>query len=126
MTDKGLRLFAVDCARRAQTYPKNYIPDLRTLAAINVAERFAEGLATIEELKDAYAAAYTAAYAAAAAADAAAAYTARADAAYTAAYAAAAAADAAAAYTARAAERRKQVERLIVMTEKPGMFEENK
>ncbi len=153
MTPKGLRLFAIDCARRAQTYPKNYTPDLRTLAAIEVAERFANGEATTEELATAYAAAYAAADAAAWAAAAAnaadaAAYTAVASA-YAAAASAYAAADAdaadadAAAYTAAAsayaaaasayaaadadaAERRKQVEALIVMAEsgKPGLFVE--
>jgi len=88
MTAKGLRLFAVDCAKRAQAYPKNYTPDTRLLKAIEIAERFANGEATESELD--------AAYAAARAADAAAAY---------AAYAAEAAADAAAAYAAYAAAR---------------------
>ncbi len=116
LSDKVLRLFAVKCARLAQTYPKNYTPDPHTLIAIDTAERFAYGNATREELSiarsDAAAAAdaayaYAYAYAAAAAADAAyadatagatyAAAAAAADAAYADAYAYAAAADAAAA-----------------------------
>lgn len=44
MNSKGLRLFAADCAERAQTYPKNYTPDPRTLAAIQAARDFANGL----------------------------------------------------------------------------------
>jgi hypothetical protein len=125
MTDKGLRLFAVDCARRAQTYPKNYTPDPRTLAAIDVAERFAEGLATVEDLRaDATAAAYTG-YAAAYAAACAATYATAARAARAACAAARAARAACAAARAAddAAEGRKQVECLVAMAEKPGMFE---
>ena len=86
----------VKCARLVQHLMK----DKRSIDALDVAERFSEGLATREELAASYdaAAVYAAAYAAAAAADAA--YVnaaAAADAAYT--YAAAAAADAyAAAY----------------------------
>ena len=113
MTAKGLRLFAVDCAKRAQTYHKNYTPDPSTLKAIEVAERFANGDATEQELgearRDAYAAAAVAADAAAVAAVAAA----------YAAYAATAAYDA-------NAERKKQVEALIEMFKsgKPGLFVE--
>jgi hypothetical protein len=106
MTDKGLRLFAVNCARRAQTYPKNYTPDPRTLAAIETVERFAEGLATVEELATAYAVArdaYAANAADAAAYAAANAARAAADAAANAANAAAYAAANAAAYAANAA-----------------------
>jgi hypothetical protein len=150
MTDRGLRLFAVDCAKRAQTYPKNYTPDPRTLKAIEVSERFANGEATEDALRAAATAAAYAAYAAyAAAADAAdAAYATAAYAAAAAAYAAyaaynraaydaytdaahdaytRAAADAAAyAADADAVERSKQVEYLIALTEKPGMFEVGK
>ena len=100
LDDKTLRLFAVAYARRALARVKN--PDLRSLSACDVAEAFANGIATREELTLARAAA-AAAYAAAAAAYADAAY---ADAAYAAAYTAAdAAADAAyaAAYAAEAA-----------------------
>lgn len=94
MTAYGLRRFAIDCARRAQTYPKNYTPDPRTLRAIEVAEAFNSGLATADELttarKDAAAAdaAHAAAYAAATddySAYVYAAYAAAADAAYAAA-----------------------------------------
>jgi len=85
ISDKDLRLFACWCAREAFKLVKN--PDERSINAINVAERFANGLATIEELRvananaaydakyDAYAA-YAAAYAAYAANDAYAAYAA--------------------------------------------------
>jgi len=108
LTDKELRLFTVWSARQVQHLMK----DPHSLAALDVAERFANGQATIEELKEAgqqaytaYAAAYAAAYAtataatAAAAADAAA-YATAADAA---AYATAAYAYATAAYAADAA-----------------------
>jgi hypothetical protein len=67
MSSKDLRLFAVNCAKRAQTYPRNYTPDPRTLKAIEVAEKFTHGLASQGEL----AAAAYAAYAAANTADAA-------------------------------------------------------
>lgn len=65
-TDKDMRLYAVWCARQVQYLMK----DPRSLAAIDVAERYANGDATAEELSAAYAAAY-AAYAARAAARAA-------------------------------------------------------
>lgn len=102
--DREIRLFAVLCARQVQ----HLITDERSLAALNVAEKFANGLATKEELAYAYAAADAAyahasavAYAAyAAAADAAnaaanSAVDAAANAANAAAYAAYAAANAA-------------------------------
>jgi hypothetical protein len=86
-------------------YEKKYPKDERVRRCIKVTRQWANGLATIEEVRLARAAAYAAAYAAYAAA-AAAAYAA-ADAAAAAAYAAyaayAAAADAAAAYAADAA-----------------------
>ena len=60
LTDKELRLFAVDCARRVQ----HLMTDPRSIAAIDTAERYAHGRATDEELSAAYDAA-AAAYAAA-------------------------------------------------------------
>ena len=66
--DKEKRLFAVSCARQIQ----HLLKDDRSINAINVAEKFAKGEATSEELEIAYAAAnaanvtYAAAYAAAA------------------------------------------------------------
>ena len=93
LTDKQNRLFAVWCTREALKLVEN--PDIRSIEACNVAERFANGNATKEELDFAYSAAYSttrsAAYAAYSAAYAArsaesAAYAARS--AYSAAYAA--------------------------------------
>jgi len=51
--DRELRLFAVFCARRVQ----HLMTDQRSLTALDVAERFANGLATSEELDAARAAA---------------------------------------------------------------------
>ena len=73
--DREIRLFAVDCARQVQ----HLMTDPRSLAALDVAERFANGLATSEELDaaraeagaEAGAAAWDAAWDAADAADAA-------------------------------------------------------
>lgn len=72
--DRGIRLFAVEVAREVQ----HLLADPRSLAALDVAERFANGLATSEELevvrdaaRDAAGAARDAAVAAWAAADAA-------------------------------------------------------
>ena len=62
MLDKDLRLFACWCAREALKLVNN--PDERSINSINVAERFANGLATIEELRIAYDAAANAANAA--------------------------------------------------------------
>ena len=90
LSDKDLRLFAVWCAREALKLIDN--PDPRSIEACNVAELYANGEATDEELEDAYDAATTAR---------AAAYAARA-ASYTARVAALAAATAAA-YAARVA-----------------------
>jgi hypothetical protein len=89
--DKEKRLMAVAFAREVQ----HSMTDRRSIAALDVAERFAHGDATVEELKAAaaYDAAYTAAYTAAA---------------YDAAYDAAAADAAWAAYA--AATKDKQVE----------------
>lgn len=67
--DREIRLFAVWCARQVQ----HLMTDPRSIAALDVAERFAHGLATQEELAAARVAARAAAWAAAAdAADAAA------------------------------------------------------
>lgn len=55
LSDKELRLFAVWCARDALKIIEN--PDARSIEACNVAERFANGDATMEELDDARAAA---------------------------------------------------------------------
>ena len=82
LSDKDLRLFAVWCAREALKLVEN--PDIRSVNACNVAERYANGEATDEELEDAYAdadypaadAAFPAAYYAACAAYYAAAYVA--------------------------------------------------
>ena len=82
--DKEIRLFAVWCARQVQHLMK----DKRSIDALDVAERYASGLATRDELEASRKAAYAAYAAANAAADAA-------DAAYAAACAANAAADAA-------------------------------
>ena len=91
--EREMRLFAVDCARRVQ----HLMTDKRSIDALDVAERFANGLATQAELAAAGAAARAAAGAAAgAAADAGwAAARAAADAARAAGAAAGAAADAA-------------------------------
>ena len=47
--DKEWRLFAVWCARQVQ----HLMIDERSINAVNVAERFANGMATLEELKEA-------------------------------------------------------------------------
>jgi hypothetical protein len=73
---KTLRLFAVWCAREALKLVAN--PDARSVEACNVAERYAKGEATDEELDAARAASWAAASAARAAADAAASGAARA------------------------------------------------
>ena len=101
LDDRTNRLFAVWCARESLKIVTN--PDSRSVAACDVAERFANGEATAEELVAARDAAYAAdAYAAAAYAAARdAAYAAARDAAY-AAYAADAAYAAEAAYAAKA------------------------
>lgn len=58
---REMRLFAVDCARSVQ----HLMTDPRSLAAVDVAERYADGLATDSELAAARAAAWDAAGAAA-------------------------------------------------------------
>ena len=118
LPDRERRLFAVDCARRALSRVKD--PDPRSLKAVEVAEKFANGEATEEELRSAYtaadaayvAAAVYAAYAAAAATADAAAYAA-AYATNAAAYAAAVDAAYAAAETAAEAAYAGEKERLV-------------
>ena len=56
--DKEIRLFAVWCARQVQ----HLVTDARSLNALDVAERFANGEATREELSEARAAARDAAW----------------------------------------------------------------
>ena len=63
--ERTLRLFACDCAERAVSRIKK--PDARSLAAIEVARRFANGEATADELDAARDAAYAASNAARAA-----------------------------------------------------------
>ena len=58
--DKEIRLYAVWCARKVQHLMK----DPRSLAALDVAERFANGEATEKELAEVWAAAWAAANAA--------------------------------------------------------------
>jgi hypothetical protein len=62
--DREIRLFAVWCARQVQ----HMMTDPRSLAALDVAERYAHGNATEDELDAASAAAWAAAWAAASAA----------------------------------------------------------
>jgi len=59
MNDKGNRLFAVWCAREALKLISN--PDPRSIKACDVAEKFANGDATKDELSEARAAAWYAA-----------------------------------------------------------------
>ena len=59
MSERDMRLFAVWCAREALKLVES--PDPRSLEACNVAERFANGEATIEELTTAKDASYAAA-----------------------------------------------------------------
>jgi hypothetical protein len=63
MTDRDCRLFAVWCAREALKLVGN--PDIRSIEACDVSERFANGEATREELAAAWDAAWAAAWAAA-------------------------------------------------------------
>ena len=58
--DREIRLFAVGCVRQVQ----HLMPDPRSLAALDVAERFADGLATSRELDAARTAAWATAGAA--------------------------------------------------------------
>jgi len=53
---REIRLFAVDCARSVQ----HLMTDARSIAAIDVAERYADGLATDDELRAAKCAAWDA------------------------------------------------------------------
>ena len=61
VTDKQLRLIAVECCRSIQ----HLMTDERSINAVDVAERYANGEATDEELKEAKEAASEAAWAAA-------------------------------------------------------------
>ena len=72
LDERTLRLFAVWCARQVQ----HLMADPRSVAAVDVAERFANGEATADELTAARAAAEAAAWAAARAAAGAAAWAA--------------------------------------------------
>ena len=63
MSDKDQRLFAVWCARESFKLQKSV--DQRSIDACDVAERFANGLASVEELAAAWSAARTAARSAA-------------------------------------------------------------
>lgn len=65
--DREMRLFGVWCARKVQ----HLMTDLRSIDALNFAERFANGKATVKELNTARAAARAARAAAGAAEDAA-------------------------------------------------------
>ena len=60
--DRDLRLYAVWCARQVQ----HLMTDNRSITALDVAEKYANGLVTKEELKTARAAAWAAAWEAAA------------------------------------------------------------
>ncbi len=110
LSDKQLRLFAVRCARRVQ----HLMTDPRSIKALDVAERYANGQATDDELSAARYAAWAAASAAEAAASAAAWYAARAEA-WAAARAAASAAE-------RAVER--AVERAAELAEQQKILDE--
>jgi hypothetical protein len=118
-----LRLFAVWCARQALALVDN--PDPRSIAACDVAERYANGAATRLELYAARAAAWDAAWAAAGDAAWAATWTAASnagDAAGDAAWAAAEAAIwAAASNAAGAAARAEQIDKLIEMLTEPDI-----
>jgi len=97
--DKEWRLFAVWCARQVQ----HLMTDERSIKAIDIAERFANGDATKDELYAAWNAAWAVAWAAAGAAASDAAWAAASDAAWNAAWAAAGAAAGAAAWAAAGA-----------------------
>ena len=51
--DREIRLYGVWCARQVQ----HLMTDARSIEALNISERFANGLATIEELRSAESAA---------------------------------------------------------------------
>ena len=111
---RTLRLFAVWCGRQVQ----HLMTDARSIAALDVAERYADGLATVEELAAARDAALAAVWDAARAAALAAAWAAV----WAAAWDARAAWDAvrAAARAARDAAQKKQIEKLkeMILTKK--------
>jgi hypothetical protein len=111
MSDCDCRLFAVWCAREALKLTES--PDERSVNACNVAEKFANGQATSEELDAARAAAWDAAWAAARDAARAAARDAARDAAWAAAWAAARDAAGAAWDAARDAAWAAQIDQLL-------------
>jgi hypothetical protein len=111
LSEKDLRLFAVWCARELLKLIEN--PDERSVNACNVAEKFANGEATKEELYRAYRDAIYAAYAVYDAANAAAHAFAAADSARDAAYSAAYSAAYYAAYYATNATRSLQIDQLL-------------
>ena len=122
LDDKTNKLFAVWCAREALNLVEK--PDPRSVNACDVAERFANGEAKVEELAAARTAAWTAAWTAARATARAAAWSAAEAAAWTIAEATAratawaaarAAAGAAEWYAAETAAREKQIEKLKEM-----------
>ena len=110
--EKDVRLFAVWCARQVQ----HLMSDPRSIAALEVAERFANGAATSDELATARAAAGAAAWAAAGAAAWAAARAAAGDAPMAAAWAAAGAAAGDAARAAQEARLRQLLSGATVTT----------
>jgi hypothetical protein len=62
LSDRDLRLFAVWCARESYQYCTDEYPlDQRSIAAVDCAERYANGEATSEELAAAWEAAWEAA-----------------------------------------------------------------
>ena len=107
--EKDVRLFAVWCARQVQ----HLMADPRSIAALEVAERFANGAATSDELATARAAAWAAAGAAAWAASMAASMAAARDAARAAAWAASMAASMAAARDAARAAQEARLRQLL-------------
>jgi hypothetical protein len=110
VSEKCMRLFAVWCARQVVKPDA----DPRTLNALEIAEKYANGEATDSELSAAYSAANSAAYSAA--------YSAANSAAYSAANIAAnIAANSAAYIAANSAARQKQIEKLIEMIKIEGL-----
>jgi hypothetical protein len=108
ISDRILRLFAADCAERAIAGVSN--PDPASLKAVQVARRFAEGRAGVEELATA---ARSAAFSAALSAESAA--RSAESAARSAARSAAESAARSAAFSALSAESKQQVETLIAL-----------
>jgi hypothetical protein len=120
LDDKTLRLFACWCVRQVW----HLLADARSRKAVEVAERFAEGKATHEELAAARAAASVAARAAASAAASAAARAAASAAAWAAASVAASAAAMAAAMAAALAAARDKQAAWLIQNAPPDFTEE--